>query len=85
MNYFEAMKFVKDNPHEEDTEDEMMGFAYPVEEDCHYDQDTPPDYDGYDDLICHEKPGDEMPPSFGPKDSPPPCAPPIQAEAPPSF
>lgn len=94
MHYFEAMQFVKDNPHDEDTEDEMLDLhRQQIEEGMYYDQDTPPDYD-YD-YTCLEKPGDETHPSFGPKDSPPPCkpelemppsaAPPIQAGAPPSF
>lgn len=74
MHYFEAMQFVKDNPHEEDDEDEMMDIT---RREVPWDQDTPPD--DYD-YTCYETPAD-----FGPELEMPPSAkaPPIQALAPP--
>lgn len=67
MHYFEAMQFVKDNPHPEDSEDEQVDI---VRCEFDYDQDTPPDdYEGYN-LYCSEL-EEEMPPSAA-------LAPPIQ-------
>jgi len=71
MNYFEAMRFVKENPFDEDSEDEMLDIT---RREVDWDQDTPPMPDDYD-LACYEKPGDGFGPEFE--------APPIQAAAPP--
>jgi len=75
MHYMEALKCITDNPVEETTDDEMMGLDEPE----YYDQDTPPDWDGWYDeeapplgsevpKLAHEAPplACEMPPSFAP-------------------